>query len=170
MSDDKILGIELPNQKAAAPTPAQPCGQCAHLIKTVEELQRHLAIETDTSNKSVMRYIRQNASLDELKRDNLNLREDFDRLHSVALERTEEIARLREQLDAQTSAQATRSDSVVAEGVTLPVGEKPATGELVDRLQEVAEWIEATGPSEHQTPWLIHRDVVREAIQRLTLK
>ena len=45
--------------------------------------------------------------------------------------------------------------------------ERLTVGELLDGLDEAAEWIEAIGPSDRQTPWLIHRDVVREAMRRL---
>lgn len=122
--------------KVAAPTPAQPCGQCAHLMKTVEELQRQLRLEEDTVNKSVMRYIRQNASLDELKRDNLNLREQLNAVLALVSEAEnmhptdpsqwqllQEICRVVREAnnignDAQTSSALTRNSESGQKGVT----------------------------------------------------
>ena len=41
-------------------------------------------------------------------------------------------------------------------------------GELLDALEAAAEFLDAQAPAEHSTPWLIHRDVLREAIAALS--
>lgn len=40
-------------------------------------------------------------------------------------------------------------------------------GLFLDQLEVVAEWLDSDAPTSHSTPWLIRRDLVREAIQRL---
>lgn len=40
-------------------------------------------------------------------------------------------------------------------------------GELLDRLEELAVWLDENAPVEHSTPWLVRRDVVREAGRQL---
>lgn len=40
-------------------------------------------------------------------------------------------------------------------------------GLFLDQLEVVAEWLDSDAPTSHSTPWLVRRDLVREAIQRL---
>ena len=41
------------------------------------------------------------------------------------------------------------------------------TGELLDRLEAAASFLDDQAPREHSTPWLIHRDTIREALALL---
>ena len=102
------------------------CGQCAHLIKTVEHLERSLAIETDTVNKMVMRSVDEETafmngfmagqSAESRKAQGLN-----------AVAPTWRMAHnLWKKLNAQTSAHRSEVTSD-RKDVTLPVGEKPAS-------------------------------------------
>lgn len=103
----------------AAPTPAQPCGQCAHLVKTVEELQRQLAIETDTANRMILRVAgEQSAFMNGFMAGQSAESRKAQGLNSVA-PTWSKAYEVWKNLRSQTSAQAPPvSDSVVAEGVT----------------------------------------------------
>ena len=56
-----------------------------------------------------------------------------------------------------------------AKDVAAPAhGEPPSDGELLDRLDELAGWLNAAAPADNCTPWLIRRDLVHVARERLS--
>lgn len=103
------------------PPKPTPCGQCAHLSKAVESLERYVRIEQETADKMALRGLRAEGKLASIWAYVNQLRGDYkagNEFSDGAIWAIGEVCSFLNKLDAQTSAQVTRTDLVVADGVT----------------------------------------------------